>query len=720
MEKPKGEKPMTTKVRTEGSYSLSSYLRTDALGIVSTFVVGGLVYGVFVTSLGFYWDDWPVVWVYNSFGSQGVATYFAGQRPAYGWVVAHVAQMVGIAPVGWHILSLIVRCTSSVVLFLTFCTLWPQRRDFAWLVSAIVLLYPGFTLQPIALGFLEYHLSFLLFVVSLAATVFSITRSSYRWLLVAVSLLAEALSYIVIEYFVGLEFMRLLIIAVVRCRGDARLNLKDLNSSLLTWSPYAVVWAGYVVWRTFIFHAVTGYGPAIMNVGTDISKVAGHPVVELAHRTMGLIHNILMSSILAWVRPFGPRLIASGARSQLFSWIIAAVVVAIGVFTLRRINAIAHVRQPSERLDHNSRNFHRSVLTLGVAGMFVAGIPFMVSGQLTIFDPSFSFNDRFSLSFMLPASMILACLITLVGTQTIPGKVSLCIVLFAFSAYQSQNCAFYRHAWSEHRSLFWQIAWRAPVLKQGTNLLVDGIPLPFYANHSAGTLDMLYGGNALAGRLNYFMFDLAMISDLEPLWTGMKLSYRPNRPLVGRVRWFEFEGTTSQSVVAWISPTGTFRVVTQPNASEMLQGSSLSINLSQLSRPEQVISDSPLSPAGPLLRILGPESEDQWLYFYQKAELQRQLQHWGAVAQLGDEVRQKGDGPKDPSEWFPFIDGYTRTHQYQNAASISIKVLNERPDALEPLTSIWRRVKREDPQDSPELREALAALEDSLPIGDPH
>jgi len=93
---------MTKQDPTESSNNLSSHLKwTSALGIASIFAIGGLIYGVFVTSLGFYWDDWPVVWVYNAFGSPGVAAYFAGQRPAYGWVIAHVAQMLGIAPVGW-------------------------------------------------------------------------------------------------------------------------------------------------------------------------------------------------------------------------------------------------------------------------------------------------------------------------------------------------------------------------------------------------------------------------------------------------------------------------------------------------------------------------------------------------------------------------------------------------------------------------------------------
>jgi hypothetical protein len=711
---------MTTSVLTKASHGLSSHLKlADVWAIASIFAIGGLIYGVFVTSLGFYWDDWPVVWVYNSFGSRGVATYFAGQRPAYGWVIAHVAQMIGIVPVGWQILSLLIRCASSAVLFLAFSALWPRRKDFAWLVGTLVLIYPGFTLQPIALGFLEYHLSFLLFVISLAATIFSITKPAYRWLFISASLVTGALSYVVIEYFVGLEFLRLLIIQLLTCRRDATWNLKNVKSSLIAWSPYAVIWTGYVIWRTFIFHVISGYGPTIMNVGSHISEVARHPAGELGRRTLGLIHNILMSSILAWARPFSPNLIASSAHAQILSWIFGAVVAAVAIFMLRSVAATAQPGMSSDRLEDGPQSFHQSALMLGIVGLVVAGIPFMVSGQLAIFDSSLSFNDRFTLSFMLPASIILACFLTILDARTLLGSLVLSIVMFAFSAYQSQNSAFYRRVWFEQRSLFWQIAWRAPVLKQGTGLLVDGTPRQLYGNHSAGTLDLLYGGDSRADRLSYFMFDLARISADESFWSGVKLSYKPNQPLIGRVRSFEFEGATTQSVVAWISPTGTFRVVTQPNASEMLQGSTLSMNLSQLSHPEQVINDGPPIHAGPLLNILGPEPQDQWVYFYQKAELQRQLGDWVAVAGLGDEVLKEGYAPKDPSEWFPFIDGYLRDHRYRSAADLSINLINQRPDALEPLSSLWLRTMREAPQDPVQLNDALRILSGRLSLDGP-
>ena len=37
---------------------------------------------------------------------------------------------------------------------------------------------------------------------------------------------------------------------------------------------------------------------------------------------------------------------------------------------------------------------------------------------------------------------------------------------------------------------------------------------------------------------------------------------------------------------------------------------------------------------------------------------------------------QQGYTPQDPSEWFPFIEGYARTHRYQTAAELSEKILD--------------------------------------------
>jgi hypothetical protein len=102
------------------------------------------------------------------------------------------------------------------------------------------------------------------------------------------------------------------------------------------------------------------------------------------------------------------------------------------------------------------------------------------------------------------------------------------------------------------------------------------------------------------------------------------------------------------------------------------------------------------------------------VYFYQRAELERQLRHWDVVATLGDEAIKQGYKPVDPSEWFPFIEGYARAHRYRTAADISNDVLEEDPDALAALSSLWLRVKSEGLQNSSELSSALGDLEGKL------
>ena len=267
---------------------LPSFERTDALAIISFFTIGTLVYGIFTPFLGFYYDDWPVIWVYRALGPRGVVNYFAGERPISGWIYASLLPILGVSPIGWQVVALVVRCASSAVLFFAFCALWPSRKDTAWLVGTLVLLYPGFTQQPIAFTYLSQHLSFLLFVVSLAATIFSVTSPAYRWVFLLVSLVTAVFSYLLMEYFLGLELFRLAVIGALTNRERATREFERLRTALVMWSPYALVWAAIVAWRAFAFRAVSYYGTAsYKDAGSQISRILGNPIHEVWTRVSG-------------------------------------------------------------------------------------------------------------------------------------------------------------------------------------------------------------------------------------------------------------------------------------------------------------------------------------------------------------------------------------------------------------------------------------------------
>jgi len=681
----------------------SSSRRVHLFAISSLFAIGALVYGTFIRSVGFYWDDWPVVWVYNELGSHGLTTYFTGNRPFSGWLYGKLAPFLGISPVGWQVANDVVRCLASVVLYFLFCKLWPKRKDTAWIVAAFVLLYPGFTQQAIALTYLSQNFSFLLLSTSLLLTVISLFDPRYKWILLPVSVGLGVGSYLITEYFVGLEFVRLAIVWVC-ISGEVSLDARRIREALLRWSPYAAAWAGYIFWRSFLFHEVHYGLIGDKNVPYLLSQALHHPVKMVGGLVVNAVHNIAMGAVYAFFRPFDAAEI-SPASAGSKSWVIALFIVGISLYTLRLLATSDKLGVRAEMSQERSRSIFWGGAVISVVGLIFGGLPF-ISGQSTFFASILSFGDRFALPFMLPACIGLACLLTWgLGRKSRTAVVAL--LLFAFSVFQLKSMNMYRHDWLGQKSLFWQLAWRFPDIKPGTTIFVDGLSESIGSGETPGLLDMLYQRDDRSGKLDYFMFDMRRTPDGKP-------AFKPSSPINRHLRSFPFMGSTSESVVTWLSPEGTLRVISPLTAAEMVNGQMLPISIAQVSRPEEITTAAVGLPDGPLLKMFGPEPKHEWSYFYQKAELERQLQHWDAVASLGDDAVKQGYAPTDASEWFPFIDGYAHAHRYRTAEELTSRVLRESPESVSALSSLWLRCSRECSPKSEELTGALSDLKTNL------
>jgi hypothetical protein len=69
--------------------------------------------------------------------------------------------------------------------------------------------------------------------------------------------------------------------------------------------------------------------------------------------------------------------------------------------------------------------------------------------------------------------------------------------------------------------------------------------------------------------------------------------------------------------------------------------------------------------------IFGPEPPRTWCYYFEKADLARQLQDWNAVLQLDKQARQNGFAPKFGAEYVPFIEANAHTGDWQKALDLS-------------------------------------------------
>jgi hypothetical protein len=663
------------------------------LPALSIFTIGIVTYGVFASRLGFYIDDWPVVWVYSSLGSGGIARYFNGNRPFAGLLYSVLFPYLGILPVKWHFLALLLRCMSSVTIYYIIDDLWKNNRDIAWTCAVVALLYPGFAEQPLAVTYIPQNVSFNLCLLSMLSTIYAIRKLGSRWIFFILSLASALLGYMIIEYYVGLELLRPIIILFAVERTLRKRKLSKYVEVLFRWSPYLLVLIMFVIWRLFFFHA----WPPTHDGMSNIAKIMKDPVAILTSRMLEFIRNIFMATIFAWTRALNPEMLRyEFGKSVAFSWVIGILVAGISALTMKMLDD-----RRKESNDCGLTKFKDSanlmILLLGICSLAFAGIPFIYAG-LDISFESGKMNDRFCLPYILGSSLLLAGLLMSVRMNYRHKYALVAVVLFLFSSFQFRNGNAYRNEWQDQKLFFWQLAWRIPSMRKGTSVYVANIPFSIQSNHSAGLLDMLYNKEQDGRDFDYFLFDLnkTFKSREDEFFPGDNYirSVKYGEPVMGGVRSFVFRGTTALCVVVWVSPSGTLRFIDNKHVAEVSGLPSKCENFNHLSDMMAVVGSREDRPSGFLLGVYGPEPRHEWAYFFQKAELGRQYGLWKEVARLGEEARNRRLNPVDASEWLPFIEGYAMAGNYERAIEVSEQLLDKSPMALVVISNMWQRIIR--------------------------
>jgi hypothetical protein len=672
--------------------------------ILALALIAGVTYGLMIKFLGFYWDDWPHIWIYHFHGPQGLWDYVANDRPLSGLFYALFFRYLGISPTGWHVLALLLRLLGSIVIFLTFRALRQQGEDRAWLIALFVLIYPGFSQQAIGLTYVGLYASFLLFALSLYFTLRSLCHEgACRQFFTAISLLSVALAFAMYEHFVGLELLRLLIIYVaLRPNLDAMSqSTTRLKIALIKWIPYATVLFIYGIWRLFFFHAFR----ETMNSQALLHQIMLNPFSETATRVLSMITNIFMATVMAWSRTITPDLLTyTNSKSVVASWLVGGAAAAIGMLTLTYFSK----RSASGTTDVQNAGTDSKAGALGALALVCGGIPLFLADRRINYD--ILHEDRYSLPFILGAALTLAWIVGSIGRTRFQKQALVATILFLFASFQFRIANDFRKDWNSQKSLIWQLAWRAPDLKPDTAIFAAGLPpRSLYESHVSGLADLLYHENRLSHQFDLFVFDL----DSERTSHSAPI-LEPNEPLTGLLRNFEFHGNTSNALVICNPARGSLRTVDRDRLGEdfMLPASCRAVR--HLSDVTGTIRDKSGLPGGPLLTIVGPEPAHEWPYYFQRAQFERQFGRWDAVSRLKEQALREGYRPEDSLEWLPFIEADVMTHHYDAALRETHKVLADQPDSIEALTLAWRRIGLLADSKDPDLARVIDSLRAEL------
>lgn len=640
-----------------------------------------LTYALFFWERGFYWDEAPWTWIYYRLGPAALTQTFSTSRPFWGLLYQALLPLVGPHPWVWQILMVILRWLTAVLVWRLFRQIWPNSRLPHW-AAALFLVYPALGQNYIALMYTHFYIILCVFLLSLILSMSAVQRKS--WPLHAAALLLAIVNLLTMEYFYFLEFFRLLLFWFLL---EGQLKTK-IRQTALAYAPYLAAFLGVTFWRAFFF--------ANQNASytyQTLADIKASFFLGIGKLLLNMLTAFWETVPHAWLFPFEPVDITSlGLYTTIGTFLLA---LAATLFS----GLYFHSRD--EKQEQPSENF--SFLLLGLAAWILGGGAFWLVGSRTLPQLHFS-TDRFTLSFMLGSSLILAALLGYLSKKP-RLQLTLLALLVGFSVgKQFQTNATYRRDWDTQRVFFWQMSWRVPSLQPGTTVLSNDLPVTVFSDNSlSGPLNWIYSPYGKMDTILYF----ASVRTQEGRALGAKLE--PGLAFDQNYLATTFHGNTSQMIVVNFAPPGCFRVLdAEIDPLNKLIAPELR-DAAFLSRPALIRAENPVS----LPAFENPEIFHGWCFYFARAELARQQGDWAEVLKLYQQAQTLGDRPNDPLENFVFIEGYAHTGQWSEARKLTKEAYKFSKEVMRPtLCALWQRIERDVPASTDQAAAVLGARGD--------
>jgi hypothetical protein len=454
------------------------------LVLAGLILLGGLTYGGLVVTCGVYGDDPNALYDYQRLGTAGFDVFYGWARPFSTWMHKLVIPLTGINMARINLVTIALRITSCWMLFLLVRELSDGDAASAWMAAAIALVYPGFAQQSQAVQFLLHFSVLSLALFSLWAMIRGVREKNRKlhilWMAAAI---LGACAHISIEYFIGLELLRPVILAAALKRTDEK-KWRAGAFTRIYW-PFLLLIMGYLVWRTVLFQ------PAYPRI-TLIEGLRDAPLytaLGIGGRIVADLFSVMAGAWAQMVRairglPVTLLMMVSGT---------AGAGLALGGWVLMERKMLS-----------NSQRGYKQLLVIGGFALLLGGVPLWVSGTpVQVVHPW----NRTTLCFLVGVSMLSAGLLALLSRKA-RGLAFAALVGLAL-VFQQQIGADYAREWELVRGLFRQLTEQVPQLKEGTLVLYDDLPLRYYsANNLNALLNWTYDPERGVGDEKYKVFEI--------------------------------------------------------------------------------------------------------------------------------------------------------------------------------------------------------------------
>lgn len=636
-----------------------------------------LAYGLLIPGLGFYLDDWYIIYYEKIFGAREFVQFFRNDRPFFAYVYMLFVPIFKDSALAWQIFTVATHTLAGITFWLLLKKLLPKHEFLAACAAAFFIVYPGFKFHWFSVMYSQIFFLLAIYFLSYIFMIEGMQKERGRgWLLLAAGV-CLVIGIVPQEYFYGLELVRPLVIWIVLARKTLPGSTK-IKQFILYWLPFLLVTVGFTVYRI-------GSGAQYsyqVKVLEDLKNAPGNTLVDLIGRVFWTVWDAVVRAWTNLIEILDQDLLSMNGL-KLGVIFICGLLFAL-LFLLRKQNG-----------DSDWKEKGRAIL-IGLFAAVAATAPFLASDyQISL---EFPYN-RFLIALAPGAAVALAAAVDYF-LRSRSQKLILCAVLLALAIVsQFDTARHYRQNWQSQGELFWQLYWRAPSIEPGTALVTDNLPIYLFSSGQSLTapLNLVY-----ADRLEDHEIPYALIMMASPQAEVIP-SLVPGQEIEYDFRSLYFHGNTSNILVFSQPSNGCLRVYSPASSIYEFRGERYeqfwqdAVPLSNLS----LIKDEDPGRNTVLEKYFGREDRATWCYFYEKAELANQFDQWDETLRYYRDAEAVGASPELNREWLPLVKAALNAGDMQTAASAMDKILLDNQTTAEDFCAIWKEANL--PQSAVEL-----------------
>jgi len=633
---------------------------------VLIFLVCFFSFGILLSRLGYFQDDWHHVFYDYWQGAAGLKDFlFYDSRPFAYIVYVFFFRVLGFAPSHWHWSLMILRFLTVLMFWLSVRQLWPGQAALTTWLALFFAIYPIFALQPLSVAYTLHWTMYFVFMTSMFLMLYAVRHPKFYWPITILAMLLGASHLLLIEYFSGLELSRLIFLWFLFPGLAFWDRIKKVLRYVL---PFLVVLLLYVIYRSS-YDALFGYdrfAPLSFLNNLVVSSLGG-----IAHLLQFIFQDFLYIVFSPWFSAINPSLVDF---SRPLTYELAGSVILFSALAFFWISRTRGVDKESP-----ARNSALSISFGGIISIILAILPFWLAG-LSIYQKNQLWSDRLALAAMSGASMIIVGVIYTLVMYPPYRNLVLSILLGLGISIQVQTARSYQASWDKQRQFYWQLYWRAPALQPNTLVVADQEVLFFMGDYPTSfALNLLYPQFTNPPEASYWF---------NPGSQG--ITSQGGQPITFQKYATTFSAPLQNVVAITFQPEQDECLhVLRPDYSIVNGLTAEAYKLAAVSALSRIESTSKSVPPPD---IFGSEPEHNWCYYYERADLADQYQDWHQVVNLWQQANQQGVWAKNGIELLPFIRSYAMLSDWQTAQKITIKA-SVLPDQQWPLLcNLWKKL----------------------------